>query len=371
LIITREILSLSNPSFRNIPDTTVEDTARRQIRFAPRPVGQRSRSRKANLRAARAARAEREKQARKKREAALLVAFQAKERKEEEFEIKMGGTEDILVPTTTLRTGATARALRRARKRGQLRTVSRTAKRRGRTIKETVLKVVKRKVKGESCSFRPNRDAAKVTSSEATCEVLKRGIQRRGAGQLGDLRRIGIDARAIPINSEREARLLLKANRKKLLSEGVDPLIFGQANRGLAISFPTKQVRIGSGRTSRLVSRTRLSGGDLVRNQSRRRLLFLGATRIEVEAVISRDKRNEKAAKRQSAGLRSGGARFGVAKTFFASGGQRTRANRFGIGPSGIDERTFVRSGFGTKQDFKNTVIRANRSGGLPTGFVV
>ncbi len=30
--VNREILSLSNPSFRNIPDTTVEDTARRRRR---------------------------------------------------------------------------------------------------------------------------------------------------------------------------------------------------------------------------------------------------------------------------------------------------------------------------------------------------
>ena len=30
--VTKEILSISNPSFRNIPQTTIEDTARRRTR---------------------------------------------------------------------------------------------------------------------------------------------------------------------------------------------------------------------------------------------------------------------------------------------------------------------------------------------------
>ncbi len=46
LVVTPEILALSNPSFRNIPDTTVEDTARRRRRVVRRrrPVRRRRRT---------------------------------------------------------------------------------------------------------------------------------------------------------------------------------------------------------------------------------------------------------------------------------------------------------------------------------------
>ena len=359
MIVTREILSISNPSFRNIPETTVEDTARRILRFAARPVGQRSRSAEANRRAARAAQQEREKQARLVKEKALAIAAAAKERKETKFVIEKGGTKDVLFTEKVKRIGATKRALARAKARGQTRTVSRTAQRRGRGVEVTVVKTKKVKVAGKSCSLRANRSVKKLTKSEATCEVLSKGIQNRRPGQISDLRRIGIGASAIPINSKREAELLIKGNRQELKDAGVDSFLFGQAQRGLAVKFPTRTVQVGGGKFRRNVQRSALSGQDLVIRQSRQRLLFMGATNQEFDILNRRDKANSALAKRQSASLRSGGRAFGVAKPFFVSGGQFARTGRFGIGNQLVDERSFVRSGFGTKQQFKAAVERS------------
>ena len=84
--VTREILAISNPSFENIPDTTVEDTARRGNRRRRRPTRRRRRTirrRRTPRRNPKAARARIRARARAqaKREALKRRGIQAKARR--------------------------------------------------------------------------------------------------------------------------------------------------------------------------------------------------------------------------------------------------------------------------------------------------
>ncbi len=190
MIITREILSLSNPSFHNIPDTSVEDTARRG-----QPNLARVRLLRARIAASAAAKKKRDEAARRRgfqsaaneqlvlAERARVRAAAEAARKERERKatlstvvLETGRTEEILIPEVRQVIGASPRALARARRRGQVRTVSRTAARRGRTQKKTSLRKTTIKIGGRSCKARFAQDVGSVTTREAQCELASQKI---------------------------------------------------------------------------------------------------------------------------------------------------------------------------------------------------
>jgi len=132
--VTREILAISNPSFRNIPDTTVEDTARRSRRrrvVRRRVVRRPRRPTIAQIRAAQAA---------SRRRGAVIVARQRAAAAAKQRRLAAVRAANLVRNVTTTRIttatkpGASQSALRQAAQRGQTAVVQATAGRRGRKV---------------------------------------------------------------------------------------------------------------------------------------------------------------------------------------------------------------------------------------------
>lgn len=215
MIITREVLSLSNPSFHNIPDTTIEDTARRgqpnlarvrllRARIAASAAAKKKRDEAARRRGFQSAANEQLVLAERARvRAAAEAARKERERKASVTNVVLSAARDetVLIPEISQIVGASPRALARARRRGQTRIVSRTAARRGRTQKKTTLRKTIIKVGGRSCKARLAQDVGSVTTAEAQCELAGQkvgeksrrsatgriSLTRRQAGLLGKL----------------------------------------------------------------------------------------------------------------------------------------------------------------------------------------
>lgn len=337
-LVDREALAISNPSFRNIPDTTVISTARgpdtRTVRVdisgfnraqtnafiaqnqakikalpsqARKTIRVRNKSRGRTVWTTRledrktwSSRSGKIQNTRQKHQKDIRRANQRLSTITTKEKITGLGTADF-ISTSTVARGASARALRRAESRRQTAVVKRTAARRGRT------KEVKTVVKGSRCNARLNQDVSALTSDEAVCELNQKSrFDERNPVIIGGRR---IDGRKGGIKiTEREARLIVKVERGKKSSRrvgrgrrartvtsfsgggrgtkevfGFTSGLFGQAKAGLGIldfikapANNTREVkRIGGRSTGEIVTITRSKFKGGTLNQMRSRANFL------------------------------------------------------------------------------------------------
>lgn len=337
-VVSKEALALSNPSFRNIPETTVISTARgpdtRTVRVnisgfdraqtasfiagkekaianlpsqARRTIRVRNKSRGRTVWTTRledrkswSSRSGKIANTREKHQKDIRRGNQRIAEITRKEKISPLGTADIQQETFVAR-GASARALERAKRRGQTGVVTRTAARRGRQKK--VIKTIK----GSRCNARLDQDVSALTADEAVCELNEKSrFDERTASLIGG-RRINQRVGGIKIN-EREARLIVKVEQGKRSTRrvgkgrrarnvttfsgggrgtkevfGFTQGLFGQAKAGLGvldfIKAPANNVtttsRIGGRSTGEIVQTTRSKFRGSELNIMRSRANFL------------------------------------------------------------------------------------------------